>query len=72
MRKYAVSVKECAKRLRRDTVTIYIAISEGRLKAYKTRNRWQIPLSEVNKFIGKTQIKKKEVKKDGKHKTRTN
>lgn len=72
MRKYAVSVKECAKILKRDTVTIYVAISENRLNAYKTKNKWQIPLSEVNKFIGKTQIKKKEVKKDGKHKTRTN
>ncbi len=69
MRKYAVSVKECATRLRRDTVTIYIAISEGRLKAYKTKNRWQIPLSEIKKFEGKTQIKK-EVSKNGKHKTR--
>jgi excisionase family DNA binding protein len=59
LRRYAVSVKECAKRLGRDTVTIYIALSAGRIKGYKVKNKWFIPVNEIKKFLGRTQIRKK-------------
>jgi hypothetical protein len=62
MRKYAVSVNKCAKILSRDRITIYNAISQGRLKAYKVNNKWQIPLFEVSRFIGKTQIRRDDSK----------
>lgn len=59
MKKYAVTVKQAVKLLNRDKQTLYIAIREKRLKATKRDNKWFIPVSEVEKYKSKIQIRRR-------------
>ena len=59
MRRYSVNLSEAVKLLNRDPQTLYIAIRQKRLNAVKRDGRWFISKSEINRVIGKTQIKKR-------------
>lgn len=53
-----LTVKQCARLLHRDVVSIYVAIYEKRLKAHKINKRWFIPKTEIKRLEGKSQIRK--------------
>ena len=58
MRRYSININEAAKLLNRDPQTLYIAIRQKRLNAVKRDGRWFVSKGEIQRVIGKSQIRK--------------